>query len=126
MVTTILIVEDDPLILRMYQQAFSFKKHKTFIADNGKDGLRIARKELPDVIVLDIMMPEMNGLEVLKLLKLDKTTKTIPVIMLTNLGQDKNIELALSLGAIKYITKIDHTPQRSPYPGRGNYHCKYS
>lgn len=108
--TSILIIEDDPLILRMYEQAFIFKKHTTFTADNGQDGLRIAGEKLPDVILLDIMMPVMNGLQVLKKLKLDLRTKKIPVIMLTNLGREKDIEKALSLGAIKYITKIDHTP----------------
>ena len=109
--TSVLIIEDDPLILRMYEQAFKFRKHKAFIADNGKTGLELTKKELPDVVILDIMMPEMDGLQVLKALKKDPTTKNIPVIMLTNIGQDKDIETALSLGAVKYITKIDHTPK---------------
>jgi len=109
--TTLLIVEDDPLILRMYQQAFEFSKHKTFVADNGEDGLAKAKAEKPDVILLDIMMPNMNGLEVLKKLKLDPDTKKIPVVMLTNLGRDKDIKTALSLGAVKYITKVDNTPK---------------
>jgi DNA-binding response OmpR family regulator len=109
--SSLLIIEDDPLILRMYQQAFEFKKHKIFIADNGEDGLKLAKDELPDVILMDIMMPKMNGLEVLKMLKLNQDTKKIPVIMLTNMGEEKDVQTALSLGAIKYITKIDHTPK---------------
>ena len=73
--TAILIIEDDPLILRMYQKAFASKKHKAFIANNGEDGLKAAKAQTPDVILLDIMMPEMNGLEVLKKLKQDPRTK---------------------------------------------------
>lgn len=110
-VSKILIVEDDPLILRMYQQAFTLTKHKAVIADNGQLGLAKAESEKPDVILLDIMMPQMNGLEVLKALKSDPATKKIPVIMLTNLGDDKDIHTALSLGAIKYMVKIDLEPK---------------
>jgi CheY-like chemotaxis protein len=107
----LLIVEDDPLILRMYEEAFSFRKYEVAIADNGQDGLAKASTEQPDMILLDIMMPKMNGLEVLKQLKQDPKLKKIPVIMLTNLGGDEDIKTALSLGAIRYITKVDLTPK---------------
>jgi CheY-like chemotaxis protein len=111
--TTLLIIEDDPLILRMYQQAFAFNdKHEALIADNGRDGLEKARSEKPDAILLDIMMPSMNGLEVLKKLKADPDTKKIPVIMLTNLGGDKDIKTALKMGAVKYIVKAENTPKQ--------------
>ena len=111
--TTLLIIEDDPLILRMYQQAFTFNdKHEALIADNGVDGLEKAHSEKPDAILLDIMMPTMNGLEVLKKLKADPDTKKIPVIMLTNLGGDKDVQMALKLGAVKYIVKADVTPKQ--------------
>lgn len=111
--TTLLIIEDDPLILRMYQQAFSFNKnHTALIADNGLDGLAKARDQKPDAILLDIMMPEMNGLEVLKKLKADPDTQKIPVIILTNLGGDKDVQVALKLGAVKYIVKAENTPKQ--------------
>ncbi len=111
--TTLLIIEDDPLILRMYQQAFSFdSKHQALIANNGLDGLQTARAKKPDAILLDIMMPTMDGLEVLKKLKADPDTKTIPVIMLTNLADDKDIQTALKLGAVKYIVKAENTPKQ--------------
>ncbi len=109
--TTLLIIEDDPLVLRMYQQAFEFNKHKAYIANNGEEGLQKAKTEEPDVILLDIMMPNLNGLQVLKELKHDPSTKKIPVVMLTNLGRDADIQTALSLGAVKYITKVDTTPK---------------
>jgi two-component system alkaline phosphatase synthesis response regulator PhoP len=109
--TSLLIIEDDALILRMYEQAFTFKQHKAYIADNGDDGFKKARTLHPDVILLDIMMPQMNGLEVLKKLKADPATKRIPVIMLTNVGQDEDIKTALYMGAVKYITKIDYSPK---------------
>jgi CheY-like chemotaxis protein len=109
---TILIVEDDPLISRMYEQAFSFDKHKAVTATNGEEGLQKATSEKPDAILLDIMMPGLNGLEVLKRLKQDPATKAIPVIMLTNLGEDKDVQAALSLGAVKYIVKVSNTPKQ--------------
>jgi len=85
-------------------------------AESGEQALELLRAGARDgqpyaVAILDLMMPKMNGLEVLRKLKLDPKTKKIPVIMLTNMGKDKDIETALSLGAIKYITKIDHTPK---------------
>ncbi len=110
--TTLLIIEDDPLVLRMYQQAFEFNKHKTYIASNGEEGLQKAKTDKPDAILLDIMMPNIDGLEVLKKLKLDPETKKIPVIMLTNIGKDATVSKALSLGAVKYITKVDNTPKQ--------------
>jgi CheY-like chemotaxis protein len=84
----------------------------TLIADNGQDGLEKARSEKPDAILLDIMMPSMNGLEVLKKLKADPDTKKIPVIMLTNLGGDKDVKTALMMGAVKYIVKAETTPKQ--------------
>ena len=73
----ILVVEDDHLIRRLYQQAFTFDKHTVLVASDGMDGLEIAKKEIPTIILLDIMMPKMNGLEMLKKLKLDPATKKI-------------------------------------------------
>lgn len=107
----VLIVEDDPLMSRMYHKIFSFEGYEVEIADNGEEGLEKTRTTKPTVILLDIMMPKMNGLEVLDKLKADPDTKTIPVIMLTNLAGQQDAEAALSKGAVKYIVKSEHEPK---------------
>ncbi len=108
----LLIVEDDPLISRLYEKIFTFEKYEVILADNGQDGLDKARSENPTLILLDIMMPKMNGLQVLEKLKLDPDLKKIPVIMLTNLAGDKDAETALSKGAVKYIIKSNQDPKQ--------------
>lgn len=108
----ILIVEDDPLIQRMYQKIFSFEKYDTVLAGNGEEGLAKASSEKPDLILLDIMMPKMNGLEALEKLKSDQATKKIPVVMLTNLAGEKEAQTALTKGAVKYIVKSDYEPKQ--------------
>ncbi len=107
----ILIVEDDPLISRMYQKIFTFEKYEVVSAADGEEGLEQARKEKPTLILLDVMMPKMNGLEVLEKLKADPETKSLPVVMLTNLSGEKDAESALAKGAVKYIVKSEHEPK---------------
>ena len=107
----ILIVEDDPLMARMYQKIFTFEHFEVEMAENGQDGLDKIRTSKPSLILLDIMMPVMNGLEVLEKLKADPETKSIPVIMLTNLAGQQDAETALAKGAVKYIIKSEHDPK---------------
>lgn len=106
----IILVEDDDLIRRMYEQAFEFEHLNVQSATNGKEGLDLIMQEKPDLVLLDVMMPEMNGLEVLERLKSDESVKNIPVIILTNLAADHDIQEALNRGAVKYIIKSEHTP----------------
>jgi len=112
MAKLILIVEDDPLMSRMYQKIFMFEKYDVAMAANGEEGLEKARQVKPTIILLDIMMPKMNGLQVLDKLKADPDTKGIPVIMLTNLAGEKDAENALLKGAVKYIVKSEYEPKR--------------
>lgn len=107
----ILIVEDDPLISRMYQMMFGFEGYEVETAADGIEGLEKIRKNKPTIILLDVMMPNMNGLEVLDKIKLDPETKNIPVIMLTNLSDQQDAETALAKGAVKYIVKSDKEPR---------------
>ena len=111
MAKILLIVEDDPLMQRMYQKIFTFEKYDVDTAANGEEGLEKARQIKPTAILLDVMMPKMNGLQVLDKLKSDPDTKGIPVIMLTNLAGEKDAETALMKGAIKYIIKSEHEPK---------------
>ena len=110
--TTILIIEDDPLIQRMYKKIFSFEGYNVETAEDGEIGLEKVRTVKPRIILLDVMMPKMNGMQVLEKLKLDPDTKAIPVIMLSNLAGDNDIETALSKGAVKYIIKSEYEPSQ--------------
>jgi len=108
----ILIVEDDPLMRRLYQKIFTFEKYEVEMAEDGEEGLDKARKSKPTLILLDIMMPKMNGLQVLEKLKADPDLKKIPVVMLTNLAGQKDAETALAKGAVKYIVKSEYEPKQ--------------
>ena len=102
----ILIVDDDPLINRMYQVCFEREGYKVNTAANGEEALMSVIKEMPDIMLLDVMMPKMNGVEVLKRLKKDPKTKGIPVLILTNLADKKDdVDAAKKLGAIDYFVK---------------------
>ena len=110
----ILLIEDEPLLISLYQEAFEEQPYHFDIADTGNDGLRSANDKRPDIILLDILLPGINGFEVLRKLKASAKTKDIPVIVLTNLGSeetDKDRQLALSLGAVDYLVKSYHTPE---------------
>lgn len=109
----VLLVEDDPLLTELYAERFKEESFSLVIATNGKEGLQLAKKGDIKLILLDVLLPEMNGFEVLRRLKKDINTRDIPVIVLTNLGSeqsDKDKDLALSLGAIDYLVKSYHNP----------------
>lgn len=110
--TKVLIIEDDPLMSRMYQKIFTFGKYDVAVAADGEEGLvKVKESPAPTVILLDVMMPKMNGMQVLEKLKADDATKHIPVIMLTNLAGQQDAETALSKGAVRYIIKSEHEPK---------------
>lgn len=106
----ILIVEDDTFLAGMYVSKLTMEDLEAKLATNGEDGLKIAKEELPDLILLDILLPRMDGFEVLKGLKDDPTTNKIPVILLTNLGQKKDVNRGLELGAKDYLIKAHFMP----------------
>lgn len=107
----ILLTEDDALMARMYQKIFSFEGFEVELAQNGQECLDKVHQAKPTIILLDVMMPVLNGLDTLDRLKADPTTKDIPVIMLTNLAGQQDAESALSKGAVKYIIKSEHEPK---------------
>lgn len=108
----ILLVEDDPLIYRMYQKVFQLEGLDLAVASDGQDGLQKVQAQPPDLILLDVMMPIMNGVELLEKLKEDPKTTDIPVIMLTNLSNMQITQDALSKGALFYIVKSETEPDR--------------
>lgn len=108
----ILIVEDDLLLSRMYQRVLSSKGDEVDIAYDGEEGLEKAKAQKPDLVLLDIMLPKMNGIEVLEKLKSTPSTKEIPVIILSNLTEDTQLDEAMAKGASKYIKKVNSDPMQ--------------
>ncbi len=107
----VLIIEDDPLMSRMYQKIFSFEKFEVEMAGDGEEGLAKVASFNPTIILLDVMMPKMNGLQVLDELKSNPATRGIPVVMLTNLAGQQDAEAAMVKGAVRYIIKSEHEPK---------------
>jgi CheY-like chemotaxis protein len=103
--TTVLVVDDDPVIQTLLHVNFEMEGYKVVEAVDGVEGLERARAEQPDVVVLDIMMPKMNGLEVAAALKADPATAGIPLVLLSAKAQESDIRAGQSTGAEDYITK---------------------
>ncbi len=108
--TKILLIEDDPLIYRLYKKLFSLEGYETELAEDGQSGLDALTHFHPDIILLDIMMPNMNGIEMLTQLKTNDETKNIPVIVLTNIADMNITNIALSKGAVLVIIKSQSEP----------------
>lgn len=108
----ILIVEDDKFVSELYEHQFSKNNFATKVAEDGEKALDLIKREKFDAILLDIMIPKIDGVEVLKKLKADTTTKDIIVIILSNLGQDELIKQAFQIGAKAYIIKSLYTPDQ--------------
>lgn len=112
-VVHILVVEDDAFLANIYKTKFELEGYKVTTASNGEDGLEEARKKGPDIILLDILMPKMDGFSTLEQLKAGADTKDIPVIMLTNLGQKEDVDRAFELGAADYLIKAHFKPSET-------------
>lgn len=107
----VLVVDDDLTLLEMYQARLKEEGYIIQLARNGEEALGIAKKNRPNVILLDIMMPGLNGLDVLRQLKDDPETKDIPVIVLTALIEAIKKDEAIAAGAVGYIVKSESMPQ---------------
>jgi len=106
----VLLVEDDSFLANIYKTKFEMEGFGVFIADNGEAAVDEAKKKIPNIILLDILLPKMDGFMVLEALKKDNTTKNIPVILLTNLGQKDDVEKGLQMGAVDYLIKAHFKP----------------
>lgn len=106
----VLLVEDDTFLVGMYVTKLQLEHFDTLVATEGEQGLMLAKQNAPDLILLDIVLPKMDGFLVLEELKRDPETRAIPVILLTNLGQKKDIERGLALGASDYLIKAHFMP----------------
>lgn len=110
MARKVLIVEDDMALFNMYSIELKLKGYDVLNVNDGLQALSKAKEYQPDIILLDIMLPGMNGLNILSELKSDPETEHIPVIMLTNYGSEDNVKKALESGAADYIMKYKILP----------------
>ena len=102
------IVDDDPEIVKVLRMVLETKGFRALGAFSGVNGLRMTRKELPDVVLLDIMMPDMDGFEVCRRIRLDPATKHIPVVLVSARTDLEHVEKGLLFGAQGYISKPFH------------------
>jgi len=105
----ILFIEDESALQKTFGDILKSKGYGVLKALDGESGLRSAQGERPDLILLDLILPKMDGFEVLKELKENEETKSIPVIILTNLEETEDIQKALELGATTYLVKSSYT-----------------
>ncbi len=110
--TKIAIIEDDPVISQMYRMKFEADGFEVQLANNGKRGVALVESFVPDMILLDLQMPEMDGTEALEVIRKNEWGKNIPVIVLTNLGEEESPKEIRALGIHSYIVKADLTPRQ--------------
>jgi DNA-binding response OmpR family regulator len=103
--TRILVADDDPVILRLLQVNFNLEGYEVYTATRGEEALEKAKEHLPDIILLDVMMPGVDGWEVCRRLKEDHATAAIPVIFLSARAQDQDRRRGYELGVVAYVTK---------------------
>jgi two-component system, OmpR family, phosphate regulon response regulator PhoB len=107
---SILIVEDDAFILDTITRRFKKDGFAILLAKDGEQVEEVLKDNLPNLILLDVLLPKMNGLEVLKKIKSDERTKGIPVVMFSNLGSPEDVKHAMELGATDYLVKANLSP----------------
>lgn len=110
--TKIAIIEDDPTINQMYRMKFEADGFNVQLANNGKRGVDMVETFKPDIILLDLQMPEMDGEEALEVIRSNDWGKNIPVIVLTNLGEEEAPKSLREMGIHSYIVKADLTPRQ--------------
>ncbi len=104
----ILIVEDEEVLSKVLQEKLEKVGDEVALAADGEEAVTRAKSFSPDVIVLDLLLPKRSGFEVLQILKADQALKAVPVIVVSNLGEDEDIKRALALGAVDYYVKSEH------------------
>ncbi len=101
----VLIVEDDPVILRLLEVNFELEGMEVLLAEDGAIGLELAKERRPDLVVTDIMMPKLSGIELVESLKADPMTAGIPIILLSAKAQTADLKAGMDAGADDYVTK---------------------
>ena len=106
----ILVVDDDPMLLTLYKKLFSNKGMEVLLAQDGQEGLEMIQQEKPDFVILDIRMPKLDGLSALKIMKANDELKDVPVMVLTNYGNEEYRETAQKLGVVDFLVKTNIDP----------------
>jgi DNA-binding response OmpR family regulator len=106
----VLIVEDDKFLRELMSQKLTKEGYEVFSAVDGEEGVKKVKEEKPDIILLDLILPGIDGFEVLTKVKEDPSVSSIPVIILSNLGQKEDIERGMKIGAPDYLIKAHFTP----------------
>lgn len=107
---TVALIEDDPLIAEMYTTKFTKEGYNLQHAADGAAGIALVKELKPDIILLDIIMPKMDGFQVLQALRQESAFAKTPIVMLTNLGQEEDVQKGRALGATDYFIKTNFTP----------------
>jgi DNA-binding response OmpR family regulator len=108
----ILLIEDDPFLIDIYSTKLTEAGFKVLLAKDGVQALSLVKKEKPVLVILDIVLPHIDGWQVLKQIKEIEAVKGLKIVILSNLSQKEEVEKGLSLGADKYLIKSDYTPSR--------------
>jgi len=108
----ILLLEDEAMLASMYKTKFEREGFEIVVAGDGEEGLEQAKAASFDVVLIDIIMPKLDGFAVLKQLRLLDAYKDVPILMLTNLGQEEDVEKGKALGATDYLVKANFTPSQ--------------
>lgn len=106
----ILLVEDDPYLCDIYCQKLESEGFEVGLAQNGREALGMLKQRKPDILLLDILLPEMGGWEILTAIKNDKTLNGLKTVVLSSLGQKEEVKKGLELGAVKYLIKTQFKP----------------
>jgi DNA-binding response OmpR family regulator len=106
----VLFVEDDPTVAQMYRLKLELDGYHVIMAKDGEEGLRLASEVDPDIVFLDIRLPKVDGFAVLEGLRSYDRTRNVPVVILSNYGEQELVERGLRLGALEYLIKSQTTP----------------
>ncbi len=110
MAKKILLVDDDLYIRDLYAEVLKDENYDVLIASDGEEALAVATATVPDLILLDIMLPKMDGIQVLTKIRENAALKSVPVVMLTNFGQEDLVKQAVNVGSTEYLLKYNITP----------------
>jgi len=110
MAKKILVIEDDKFLRELITRKLSDDGFVTVEARDGEEGIKKVKEEKPDLVLLDLILPSIDGFEVLSQIKKDENLKSIPIIILSNLGQKEEVEKGLKMGAVDYLIKAHFTP----------------
>jgi len=107
----ILLIEDEEIMVNLLQRKLTQEGYEISVARDGEEGLKLIREAVPDLVLLDIIMPKKGGFEVMEVMQKDKELREIPVIIISNSGQPVELDRAKELGAKDWLIKTDFDPQ---------------